>query len=136
MRKDRTRQYTGGLVNINKGVISREIFAAEEVYEDELERIFPRSWLFVGHESQIPENGDYILGRMAEESVILNRDRNGKLHVFLNNCRHRGMRVYRYDKGNTRKFMCPFHAWVFSDQGKLISVPKAKLRTKDHVVGH
>ena len=124
MRNDETRRYTGGLVNIDRGRISRDIFTDQAIYEDELERIFPRSWLFVGHESQIPNNGDYILGKMAEESVIVNRDRNGKLHVFLNNCRHRGMRVCRYDKGNKRKFMCPFHAWVFSDQGALIGVPK------------
>lgn len=124
MRNDETRRYTGGLVNVDRGRISRDIFTDQAIYEDELERIFPRSWLFVGHESQIPNNGDYILGKMAEESVIVNRDRNGKLHVFLNNCRHRGMRVCRYDKGNTRKFMCPFHAWVFSDQGALIGVPK------------
>ena len=124
MRQTAPRQYTGDLVNMKKGLISRDIFTAEDIYQAELERIFPRSWLFVGHESQIPENGDYILARMAEESVILNRDRNGKLHVFLNNCRHRGMRVCRYDKGNTRKFMCPFHAWVFSDQGELIGEPK------------
>ncbi|MEC8698095.1 MAG: aromatic ring-hydroxylating dioxygenase subunit alpha, partial [Pseudomonadota bacterium] len=124
MRHATPRQYTGDLVNMDKGLISRDIFTAEDIYQEELERIFPRSWLFVGHESQIPENGDYILGRMAEESVIVNRDRKGKLHVFLNNCRHRGMRVCRYDKGNSRKFMCPFHAWVFSDQGELIGVPK------------
>ena len=76
------RQYTGDLVNVEKGLISRDIFTAEDIYREELERIFPRSWLFVGHESQIPENGDYILGRMAEESVIVNRDRNGKFTSF------------------------------------------------------
>ncbi|MFP6773890.1 MAG: Rieske 2Fe-2S domain-containing protein [Alphaproteobacteria bacterium] len=89
-----------------------------------MERVFARSWLFVGHESQVPNNEDYILSRTGEESVIFNRDRNGKLHVFLNNCRHRGMRVCRYDKGNSRKFVCPFHAWTYSDQGELIAVPK------------
>ena len=118
------RRYTGDLVNIGAGRISRDIFTDQAIYEDELERIFPRSWLFIGHESQIPDPGDFILSRMAEESVIFNRDRHGKLHVFLNNCRHRGMRVCRADTGNTRKFMCPFHAWVFSDEGALVGVPK------------
>ena len=70
-------RYKGGLVNLDKGLISRNIFTSQKVYEDELERIFPRSWLFVGHESQVPEPGDYMLSRMAEESVIFNRDRNG-----------------------------------------------------------
>jgi phenylpropionate dioxygenase-like ring-hydroxylating dioxygenase large terminal subunit len=117
-------RYKGGLVNLEKGTISRDIFTSQKVYEDELERIFPHSWLFVGHESQVPEPGDYILGRMAEESIIFNRDRHGRLHVFLNNCRHRGMRVCRYDQGNSTKFACPFHAWVFNDEGKLVGVPK------------
>ncbi|MBT3334343.1 MAG: Rieske 2Fe-2S domain-containing protein, partial [Rhodospirillaceae bacterium] len=121
MRIDNTRRYTGDLVNLSQGLISRDIFTAQDIYDDELERIFARSWLFVGHESQVPEREDYILSRMGEESVIFNRDRNGKLHVFLNNCRHRGMRVCRYDKGNSRKFMCPFHAWTFSDLGELIA---------------
>lgn len=124
MGGDAPRKYTGDLVNIERGRISREIFSAQAVYDDELERIFPKSWLFIGHESQVPEPGDYILSRMAEESVIFNRDRRGKLHVMLNNCRHRGMRVCRADSGNARKFMCPFHAWTFSDEGALIGVPK------------
>ena len=118
------RSYLGDYVNIEKGLISREIFTSQAIYEDELERIFTRSWLFVGHESQIAGPGDFILGRMGEESVILNRDRNGKIHVLLNNCRHRGMRVCRYDQGNARKFACPYHGWVYSDAGELIGVPK------------
>jgi phenylpropionate dioxygenase-like ring-hydroxylating dioxygenase large terminal subunit len=124
MSDDVPRGYSGNLVNLDSGLISRDIFTQQSIYEEELERIFARSWLFVGHESQIPEPGDYMLSRMSEESVIFNRDRHGKLHVFLNNCRHRGMRVCRYDKGNSTKFACPFHAWVFSDEGKLIGVPK------------
>ncbi len=124
MSVDTLAGYTNGLVNLDSGLISRDIFTRQSIYDEELERIFARSWLFVGHESQIPEPGDYILGKMAEESVIFNRDRHGKLHVFLNNCRHRGMRVCRYDRGNSTKFACPFHAWVFSDEGKLVGVPK------------
>lgn len=118
------RRYAGELVDVEHGRISREIFTSQAVYEDELERVFARSWLFVGHESQIPAPGDFVLGRMAEESVILNRDRGGRLHVFLNNCRHRGMRVCRYDHGNAAKFPCPYHGWVYSDEGALVAVPK------------
>ena len=51
------RRYTGGMVNLDKGMISREIFTSQAVYDDELERVFARSWLFVGHESHIPEAG-------------------------------------------------------------------------------
>ena len=52
------RRYTGGLVNLDKGRISWEIFTSQSIYDDELERIFARSWLFVGHESHVPEPGD------------------------------------------------------------------------------
>src|SRR5207248_1792816 len=84
--------YRTGLVNMKAGQISREIFVNEEIYQQELERLFTRVWLFVGHESQIPNPGDYFVSGMGEESVILCRDRAGKVRVFLNSCRHRGMK--------------------------------------------
>ena len=62
------------LVNLREGLISREIFSSEAIFREELERIFARAWLFVGHESQIPEPGDYFVSRMGSESVILCRD--------------------------------------------------------------
>ena len=100
---------TGRLVDIEKGIISREIFVNEEIYQRELEQVFTRSWLFIGHESQIPKPGDFFVSGMAEESVILCRDRESKIHVYLNSCRHRGMKVCRYDEGNTPVFTCPYH---------------------------
>jgi phenylpropionate dioxygenase-like ring-hydroxylating dioxygenase large terminal subunit len=122
--KDTRSETASALVNLDAGHISREIFTSQSVYEQELERVFSRMWLFVGHESQIAAPGDFVLGRMGEESVILNRDRHGVVHVFLNNCRHRGMRVCRYDRGNAKRFSCPYHAWVFADDGRLVGVPK------------
>ena len=118
------RPYNPECVDLDRGLISREIFTNPSIYEQELERVFARMWLFVGHESQIAEPNDFILSRMGEESVILNRDRSGKVHAFLNNCRHRGMRVCRYDRGNTKRFACPYHAWVYGDDGRLVGVPK------------
>ena len=69
-------------VNLEDGLISRDVFTDESIYARELERIFARSWLFVGHNSQIPNPGDFILGRSGEESVIVNRDRHDVIHVF------------------------------------------------------
>ncbi|MBV9151993.1 MAG: Rieske 2Fe-2S domain-containing protein, partial [Alphaproteobacteria bacterium] len=85
------------MVDLQSGQISREIFVNETIYQEELERVFARAWLFVGHESQIPHPGDFAVAGMGEESVILCRDRAGEVHVFLNSCRHRGMKVCRYD---------------------------------------
>src|ERR1700761_9217126 len=87
------------LVDAEGGKISREIFVNPEIYRQEVETLFTRAWLFVGHESQIPNPGDFFVSRMGEESVILCRDKTGQVHVFLNSCRHRGMKVCRYDDG-------------------------------------
>src|SRR5438132_1361081 len=97
------------LVDVERGVVSREVFVNEEIYRREQEQIFARAWLFVGHASQIPRPGDFLTSSMGEESVILCRDRGGRIRVFLNSCRHRGMKVCRYDEGNTVEFQCPYH---------------------------
>lgn len=112
-----------GLVDPNRGVIGREIFVNADIYGEELERVFTRAWLFVGHESQIPKPGDFFTSRMGEESVILARDHEGCVHVFLNSCRHRGMKVCRYESGNTDLFTCPYHAWAYGTDGQLRGVP-------------
>ena len=72
-----------GLVDVERGVISREIFVSDEVYRQEQERIFARAWLLIGHESQIPKPGDFVAASMGEESVILCRDAAGAVHVQL-----------------------------------------------------
>ena len=110
------------LVDSEHGDISREIFVNAELYRREIEQIFGRAWLFVGHESQVRKPGDFFLSKMGEESVILTRDRANKIHVFLNSCRHRGMKVCRYDEGNTTNFICPYHAWSYATDGRLVGV--------------
>jgi phenylpropionate dioxygenase-like ring-hydroxylating dioxygenase large terminal subunit len=110
------------LVDLTEGEISREIFVNKEIYEQEKERIFARAWLYVGHESQVKRTGDFFVSRMGEESVILTRDRSGKIRVFLNTCRHRGMRVCRYDEGHATNFYCPYHGWSYGLDGSLVGV--------------
>ena len=111
------------LVDLDQGVISRDIFVSDAIYQQEQEQVFARVWLFVGHESQIPQAGDYFVSSMGEESVILTRDRQDRIHVFLNTCRHRGMKVCRYDEGNASVFTCPYHGWSFATDGRLVGVP-------------
>ncbi|MPZ13845.1 MAG: Rieske 2Fe-2S domain-containing protein [Chloroflexi bacterium] len=119
-RQDRSLR---DLVDWEQGHVSREIYVNEDIYQQELEQIFGRAWLFVGHESQVPNPGDFFQSRMGEESVLLVRDRKGELHVFLNTCRHRGMKVCRYDEGNSLLFTCPFHGWSYDTDGRLVGVP-------------
>lgn len=114
------------LVDLERGEVGREIFVDESIYRQELERIFARAWLFIGHESQIPKPGDYVASYMGEESVILTRDDNGAIHVLLNTCRHRGMKVCRYDEGNTRVFTCAYHGWSYATDGRLVGVPRER----------
>jgi phenylpropionate dioxygenase-like ring-hydroxylating dioxygenase large terminal subunit len=126
MAKSKKRHPTSHLVDLQRGVVSREIFVNETIYQQEQEQVFARTWLFVGHESQIPKPGDYFTSCMGEESVILTRDNREHVHVFLNTCRHRGMKVCRYDEGNTAVFTCPYHGWSFATDGRLVGVPSHK----------
>ena len=114
------------MVDLNAGTISREVFVSPEIYAQEQEQLFARVWLFVGHESQVSKPGDFFVSSMGEESVILCRDRKNEIHVFLNSCAHRGMKVCRYDEGNTPVFSCPYHGWSYGTDGALVGVPYYK----------
>ena len=121
------------LVDAEGGTVARELFVSPAIYEAELEQIFARAWLLVGHESQVPRAEDYVVSRMGTDSVILTRNRQNEILVFLNSCPHRGMRVCRYDSGNTPVLTCPYHGWSFStdrervdEPGALIGLPQAE----------
>ncbi len=121
------------LVDLAHGLISRDIFVDDDIYQREQEQIFARAWLFVGHETQIPESGDYVTSCMGEESVILVRDGQQQPRVFLNTCRHRGMKVCRYDEGRTTVFTCPYHGWSYGTDGRLVGVPYLKTAYQDRL---
>ncbi|MEE3278578.1 MAG: Rieske 2Fe-2S domain-containing protein, partial [Pseudomonadota bacterium] len=72
------------------GILDRRIFADEEIYQEELKKIFGRAWNFMCHESQIPETGDFFMNWIGEDEVIIVRDGDGAINVLLNSCPHRG----------------------------------------------
>ena len=110
------------IVDTRKGIVDRGIFVDKDIYQQELEQVFGRCWLWVAHESQIPKNNDFVANYMGEDPVLVARDSKGKVHTFLNMCRHRGNRICRSDQGNAPSFMCTYHGWTFATDGKLVGV--------------
>ena len=105
-------------------LIDRSIFSDPVLHRQELARVFARSWLFLAHESQFTKPGDFFTTYMGADPVIVSRQRDGSYKAMLNSCRHRGMRVCRYDSGNAKAFTCPYHGWSYGTDGALLSVPE------------
>ena len=107
------------LCDMEAGRMSGKIFWDGEIYEQELEKIFARCWLFVAHESQIPKAGDYIATTMGEDEVLVVRQKDASIKVLINACPHRGNKVCFAEAGNARGFICNYHGWAFGTDGAL-----------------
>lgn len=103
--------------------IHRDVYVDPAVFEAEMERIFMRTWVYVGHDSEIARPGDYKTTAIGREPVILTRDKDGRPHVVVNRCSHRGAAVCLLPRGNTSGFRCQFHGWTFGLDGELMAIP-------------
>jgi len=101
-------------------------FTSPEIFSEEREKIFLQRWLCVGREAQIARPGQYFLQQIGSESVIVLRDRSGQVRAYYNVCRHRGTRLCEEHRGQlSETIQCPYHAWTYSLDGRLIGAPSA-----------
>jgi phenylpropionate dioxygenase-like ring-hydroxylating dioxygenase large terminal subunit len=99
--------------------LQQAFYKDKDIYQREIERIFMKSWLYVGHVSQVPNIGDYFLYELDNESVIIVRETEDTIKGLLNVCRHRGSRVCLDASGNQKLLVCPYHGWTYEKDGKL-----------------
>lgn len=109
--------------SMQNDLVPAEIFNSEDVFRAEIERIFTQTWVFVAHESELPNAGDFVQRRIGVDPVIVTRTGEGELNVLSNYCRHRGTQVCQTDAGNSRFFTCPYHGWTYANDGRLIGTP-------------
>jgi PAH dioxygenase large subunit len=112
--------------SIAKGLVPAAIYSNAEIFELEMERIFSRTWLYLGHESEIPHPGDYVVRNLGAESFILVRGSDGESRALVNVCRHHGTALCNGERGNATSFRCPYHGWTYSNNGELLSPTAAE----------
>jgi phenylpropionate dioxygenase-like ring-hydroxylating dioxygenase large terminal subunit len=113
----------GIVESVADGMIPPAIYCDEDIFRVERERLFGRAWMYLAHESEVPEPGDYVLRRIVDDSFIVVRDEEGQVRVLANMCLHRGMQVCRAEVGNASHFRCPYHAWTYKNTGELVGLP-------------
>ena len=108
---------------VETGRVHRSIYSDPAVFELEMERIFGRAWIYVGHESQVKNPGDFATTRIGRKPMVMTRHTDGTVRVIHNQCAHRGAMVVAEDKGHAEEFVCCYHGWTYGTDGRLIRVP-------------
>ena len=105
------------------GMFHRSLYTDPAIFAEEMVKVFGGGWVFLAHESELPQNNTFKQTKMGLRSVIVTRDGSGHLHGLFNRCTHRASTVCREESGSAKSFQCPYHAWTFDIDGKLRSVP-------------
>jgi len=111
---------------IQEDRVHRSVYTDPEIYGMEMTKIFGDTWVYLAHESEIPKINDFKTTYLGQRPIIVTRDNKGVIRALLNRCTHRGATICRLEKGNVRNFVCPYHGWNFSNEGKLNGVPWGK----------
>src|SRR5690606_35638673 len=109
--------------HVRNGMLPANIYSDSEIFAAAQKSVFSRSWVFLAHESEIPQAGDYVVRRVMENSFIVSRAGDGSVHAMFNMCLHRGMQVCRAEQGNASHFRCPYHGWSYRNDGRLVGLP-------------
>ena len=108
---------------IREDRVHRQIYTEEQIFRAEMSKIFGAVWVYLAHESQIPEPDDFVRAKLGLRPIIVTRDTAGRIRALYNRCTHRGSTVCRQDSGKAKAFQCPYHGWTFLNSGKLQGVP-------------
>ena len=112
---------------LDGGYVPSWIYHDPLLFELEKERLFGHTWVFLAHETELPEPGDFVVRSIVDDSVLLVRGNDGEARAFLNQCRHRGSRLCQAEVGRAKNFTCIYHAWSYNREGKLVGVPYDKV---------
>lgn len=119
-----TEQPTRGFAALaEKDRVAGQLYTDPEIYAEEMRKIFYRTWVWVAHESEIPEGGSFKTTHVGDQPVIITRDRKGNFNTLLNRCRHRGATVCDQRSGKANGFTCPYHNWSYTLDGRLRGIP-------------
>lgn len=102
--------------------VAREMFTEPDLFALEMEMIFEKSWIYACHESELAEPHAFVTMRAGRQPLIITRGADGTLHALINACQHRGATLTRVCKGRQASFACPFHAWTYRSDGRLVKV--------------
>tara|TARA_B100000700_G_scaffold327491_2_gene442200 strand:- start:7138 stop:8379 length:1242 start_codon:yes stop_codon:yes gene_type:complete len=114
------KEFNDLLDNYTEGkTLPQEFYTNENIFAEEMKRIYHHQWLLVDHISRIPNPGDYFLFDAGKESIIVIRGKDLQVRAFYNVCTHRGSRICLEEEGSKKLLVCPYHAWSFTNEGKL-----------------
>jgi phenylpropionate dioxygenase-like ring-hydroxylating dioxygenase large terminal subunit len=105
--------------------VRTSIYTDPRVFDAEMQRVFETNWVYVGHESEVAQPGDFVTSTVGRQPVIVSRGYDAAIRVFLNACRHRGNALCREGRGNVKDFTCRYHGWVFATDGRLVAIPES-----------
>lgn len=105
--------------------ISGRVYCDNDIFREELDKLWSREWVYVAHESEVSQPGDFVTRQIGLQPVIVSRDDDGKVNLLLNRCMHRGNTVCQSDRGNSHSFRCAYHGWTYDNRGELTGVPYA-----------